>query len=240
MRQPVIRSWLAQLRRRFGTPVVTTQTHVKGDLDVVLDCSRDLRGAGWPGRPDHPPIAHASAAPAPSTAAARMSGDLIPAGGIGASGRGPAARVTINGTARPAWLLQVDGTPGAAPHGVAGIGIVVRDRAGSVVAWQCARAPALTNNEAEYQAIIAGLELMLERYPGAAVRCLTDSQIAVEQLAGRSAVRASALLPLHQRASALARQFDDLSFVAIPRELNRLADALAWEALTGRRGIARV
>jgi ribonuclease HI len=106
------------------------------------------------------------------------------------------------------------------------------------MAWQCARAPALTNNEAEYQAIIAGLELMLERYPGAAVRCLTDSRIAVEQIAGRSAVRASALQPLHQRASALARQFDDLTFVAIPRELNRLADALAWEALAGQRGIA--
>jgi ribonuclease HI len=234
-----IRIWLAMLRNGFGKPVVaTTQTQVKGDLDVVLDCSGDLRGAGWPGRADDSAIAHASATPAPSAAAARMPGDHIPVGGTGAGGDGAATRSAINGATRLGLLLQVDGTPGAAPRGMAGIGIVVRDQAGSVVAWQCARAPALTNNEAEYQAIIAGLELMLARYPGAAVRCLTDSQIAVEQIAGRSAVRASALQPLHQRARALASQFDDLTFVAIPRELNRLADALAWEALTGRRGIA--
>jgi len=240
MRQSVLYDWLARLRRHFGESVVTTtHTQVKGDLDVVLDCSGDLRGAGEPGRADDPSVAHAFAATAPDAAAARLSGDLIPAGRTGAGGRSPTARVAISGAARPAWLLQVDGTPGAAPHGIAGIGIVVRDRAGSVVAWQCARAPALTNNEAEYQAIIAGLELMLERYPGAVVRCLTDSRIAVEQLAGRSAVRAKALQPLHQRASALAQRFDAISFVAIPRELNRLADALAWEALTGRRGIAR-
>lgn len=136
-------------------------------------------------------------------------------------------------------LLQVDGTPGAQPRGIAGLGIVVRDLAGNVLTWRSQQAPAMTNNEAEYQAVIAGLELMLQHYPGAPVRCLTDSRIAVEQILGRSAVRAAALQPLHARATTLARQFDDLTFVAIPRELNRLADALAWEALAGRRGIAR-
>lgn len=136
-------------------------------------------------------------------------------------------------------LLQVDGTPGALLRGVAGLGIVVRDAAGNVLAWRCLRAPAATNNEAEYQALIAGFELMLERYPGAPVCCMTDSRIAVEQIAGRSAVRAPALLPLHARACTLAGQFAELRLLAIPRELNRLADALAWEALGGRRGVAR-
>lgn len=136
-------------------------------------------------------------------------------------------------------LLQVDGTPGALQRGVAGLGIVVRDAAGNVLTWRCLRAPASTNNEAEYQALIAGFELMLERYPGAPVCCMTDSRIAVEQIAGRSAVRAAALQPLHARACVLAGQFAQLRLLAIPRELNRLADALAWEALGGRRGVAR-
>lgn len=136
-------------------------------------------------------------------------------------------------------LVQVDGTPGAQPRGVAGIGVVVRDAAGNVLTWRGLCAPAHTNNEAEYQALIAGLELMLQRFPGRPVICLTDSRIAVEQIAGRSAVRAAALQPLHARAMALAGQFAQLTFVAIPRELNQLADALAWEALAGRRMIAR-
>ena len=135
-------------------------------------------------------------------------------------------------------LVQVDGTPGAAQRGVAGIGVVVRDSAGNVLTWRCLRRPAGTNNEAEYQAVIAGLELMLQCYPGRPVICLTDSRIAVEQIAGRSAVRAAALQPLHARTAALAGQFAQLRFVAIPRELNQLADALAWEALGGRRQIA--
>jgi len=135
----------------------------------------------------------------------------------------------------PELILQVDGTPGTPPRGTAGLGLVVRNRAGRVVAWECATAPATTNNEAEYQAVIAGLALAQRRFPGAPLRCLTDSQIVVEQLAGRSRVRAASLLPLHTRATALARQAGHVTFVLIPRELNRLADALAWEALDGRR-----
>ncbi len=137
-------------------------------------------------------------------------------------------------------LLQVDGTPGQPPRGVAGLGIVVRDLAGVVLAWSCERAPATTNNEAEYLAVIAGLNFVIQRYPGAHVRCLTDSRIVVEQLAGRNAVRATVLQPLYVRARTLAHQYGQVTFIAIPRELNRLADALAWEALDGRGWLARV
>lgn len=140
---------------------------------------------------------------------------------------------------REPLLLQVDGTPGAPPRGLAGIGVVVRGGRGQVLAWRCARAPARTSNEAEYLAVIAGLELLLQRYPGAAVRCLTDSQTVVDQIAGRSAVHAAALQPLHARATMLVQRFGQIEFVAIPRELNRLAHVLAWEALNGWRELLR-
>lgn len=123
-------------------------------------------------------------------------------------------------------------------RGVAGVGVVLRDVAGHVLMWRCLRAPARSNNEAEYQAVICGLGLLLEHYPQRQAICLTDSRIVVEQLAGRSAVRSVALQPLHARAAALAAQCLSLRFVAIPRELNQLADALAWEALEGRRAIS--
>jgi ribonuclease HI len=134
-------------------------------------------------------------------------------------------------------MLQVDGAMGRGRSGIAGLGLVVRGPWGQVLTWRGERARALTCNEAEYQALIAGLRLMLRRYPGARVRCMSDSRVVIEQMLGRAAVHAGPLLPLHARAMALARQFAQIQFVAIPRALNRLADALAWEALGGRHGI---
>jgi ribonuclease HI len=134
-------------------------------------------------------------------------------------------------------ILQVDGTPGAQPRGLAGVGAVMRGTDGRVLLWRCATLPARTNNEAEYQAVIFGLELALRRFPGAALRCLTDSRIVVDQLAGRSAVNAKALQPLHAHTLMLVRRCAKVEFVPIPRALNRLADALAWEAIDGRQGL---
>lgn len=131
-------------------------------------------------------------------------------------------------------LVQVDGATGASPRGVAGLGIVLRNAQGVIIDTCVLRAPAQTNNEAEYQALIAGLELARQRYPQATLRCLSDSRVVLEQLLGRSRVRATALKPLHQRATALIAQFTQVELVLIPRDFNRLADALAWEALNGR------
>ncbi|MBX0331500.1 reverse transcriptase-like protein, partial [Oscillochloris sp. ZM17-4] len=104
-----------------------------------------------------------------------------------------------------------------------------------ILAWRHGCLPAATSNAAEYQALIFGLQLVLERYGPAHVRCLSDSRVAVDQLSGRAAVRAEGLAPLHAQAAALAARMTHITFVHIPREVNRLADALAWEALEGRR-----
>lgn len=134
----------------------------------------------------------------------------------------------------PLLLIQVDGTPGLPATGTAGIGLVVRGRRGEVVRTRCLRVPASTNVEAEYQAIIAGLDLLLRAFPGVAARCMSDSAVVVAQITGRAAVRAVNLRPLHTHALSLVARCPQLELVAIPRELNRLADALAWEALGGR------
>lgn len=154
------------------------------------------------------------------------------------NGAPPLTGLALTRLRRP-LLLQVDGTPGLPARGIAGIGLVVRWPGGGVITSRCLRAPALTCNEAEYQAVIAGLAFMLERFAGAPVRCMSDSRVVVDQLTGRSRVRAGPLEPLYARALALTTQFARIEIVAIPRELNRLADALAWEALAGRRQIIR-
>ncbi len=136
-------------------------------------------------------------------------------------------------------LLQVDGTPGFPPRGVAGLGIVVRGAQGQVLHTRALRAPAVTCNEAEYQALIAGLTFLHQRYPAHPVRCHSDSRVVVDQLTGRCAVRAGPLQPLYAAALALVGLFPNIELLAIPRELNRLADALAWEALGGRTTLVR-
>jgi ribonuclease HI len=130
-------------------------------------------------------------------------------------------------------ILQVDGALGRGPRGTAGVGVVIRTVQGEVVFWRSRQVAAQTCNEAEYQALITGLQTMRERFPTAAVRCLSDSRVVIDQMTGRAAVHAGPLKPLHASATRLARQFRTVEYVAIPRELNRLADALAWEAVRG-------
>jgi hypothetical protein len=76
--------------------------------------------------------------------------------------------------------------------------------------------------------------LVRERYASAHIRCLSDSRTVVDQMRGRCAVRTARLQPLHAEATGLTRMLVAVEWVFIPRELNRLADALAWEALGGR------
>ncbi|WP_245669004.1 ribonuclease HI family protein [Chloroflexus islandicus] len=137
--------------------------------------------------------------------------------------------------------MQIDGTPGFPARGMAGLGVLVRSERGAVIRFYAGRAPARTSNEAEYQALIAALRLIRRDFPNRRVRCLTDSQLLVEQLRGAAAVRAEPIRPLYQTARELIDQFPPAAFelVRIPRDLNRLADALAWEALGGRQALLR-
>jgi ribonuclease HI len=127
-------------------------------------------------------------------------------------------------------LLYVDG---AIRPNATGLGVVVRERTGQVVAWRSERLPrAMTCNQAEYEALILGLEVARTlRLDCVEVR--SDSQIVVNQMLGRFSVRKQALRRLHGQASAVATALDDVDLVHVPRERNRLADALANEAADG-------
>lgn len=87
-----------------------------------------------------------------------------------------------------------------------------------------------TNNEAEYTAIIRGLEKAQEL--GAKdVVIRGDSQLVVQQLLGKFRVREPRLRPLFQRVQELAAKFDTVDIQWVPREENTRADALSTRAL---------
>ena len=115
----------------------------------------------------------------------------------------------------------------------AGIAAVARTRQGQFLGWISRRLPKMTNNEAEYRAALLGLELA--RSLGAeSVELVTDSQVVAQQMQGLSRVNSPRLKALHQQTCAASRSFREVAFRHVGREENKLADALAAEALAGR------
>lgn len=82
-----------------------------------------------------------------------------------------------------------------------------------------------TNNEAEYLAAIKALELLKEKNISVG-NLFTDSEFLVKQLTGKYQVKSSKIKPLYARAQELLKDLK-INFLWIPREDNKVADALA-------------
>jgi ribonuclease HI len=89
-----------------------------------------------------------------------------------------------------------------------------------------------TNNVAEYEALIAGLEAA-QRHEAVPLEVRLDSQLLVKQVMGEYRVKAPGLKPLHRRAVGLLAAIGDAVVRHVPREENTRADALANAALDG-------
>jgi ribonuclease HI len=123
------------------------------------------------------------------------------------------------------WLLMVDGAARGNP-GDAGCGAVILDRNGTVVKELSRYLGHATNNVAEYEGLLMGLEALL-RLGKKRIRVQSDSQLLVRQLNGEYRVKDEKLKALFQKAMSLLRQFDAYRILHVPRELNKLADRLA-------------
>ena len=87
-----------------------------------------------------------------------------------------------------------------------------------------------TNNEAEYSALILGIEKSLENNIKD-LEILLDSELVVRQISGAYRVKKLNLRPLHEKVQKLLRQLDSYNIFHIPREKNKHADRLANQAL---------
>lgn len=87
-----------------------------------------------------------------------------------------------------------------------------------------------TNNEAEYEALILGLEKALDlKFDEVGVRM--DSELIVKQMRGEYKVKNKNLIVLFAKAIALTNKFSNISFTHVRRENNELADELVNEIL---------
>lgn len=95
----------------------------------------------------------------------------------------------------------------------------------------------VTNNQAEYSALLAGLEALIKReLADEPVIVCGDSKLVLNQMSGRWRVNSPRLLPLYQQADLLARCFMDITWRWVPREDNEEADALSRQAFIEKTG----
>src|SRR3990167_4984777 len=87
-----------------------------------------------------------------------------------------------------------------------------------------------TNNQAEYNALKLGLEEAAQR-SAQIVHIYMDSLLVINQMKGLYKVKHKDLLPVFQAIKALEHHFQEVTFTHVPRELNKLADAMVNEVL---------
>jgi probable phosphoglycerate mutase len=126
-------------------------------------------------------------------------------------------------------VLHTDGGARGNP-GPAGIGVVLATTDGEVIAELARGIGRATNNVAEYEALIAGLELALE-HGATEVDAYVDSALVASQVKGEWKIKNDRLRSLAVKARALMGRFERASIDNVPREENAGADRLANQGM---------
>lgn len=126
-------------------------------------------------------------------------------------------------------VIYADGAARGNP-GPAGIGVVIEDERGRVLKELSQFVGQKTNNQAEYMALIQGLEKAAE-YRADAVQIRLDSELLVRQIRGEYKVKSPLLKPLRNKVQRLLAEYKVVGIEHIERRYNRAADRLANRAI---------
>lgn len=116
--------------------------------------------------------------------------------------------------------------------GPAAIGVVI-EKDGEIIETISKYIGETTNNQAEYQALITGLE-KAHTLGIKEIICNLDSELVVKQLNREYKVKNKDLVSLFIKAYNLSLQFKKISFNHIPRDKNKIADKLVNVALDNK------
>jgi probable phosphoglycerate mutase len=125
--------------------------------------------------------------------------------------------------------LSTDGGARGNP-GPAAFGYVLEAEDGHVLAAHGEGIGTATNNVAEYRGLVAGMHKAAE-VGVSELEVVSDSELLVKQMRGEYRVKNDALRALWEEASDLERRFEKVSYTAVRRAHNELADRLVNEAL---------
>ena len=135
-------------------------------------------------------------------------------------------------------IIYTDGGSRGNP-GAAGIGVVFCNEKGQIIKkFGEYLGDNLTNNEAEYQAVIFGLKKFKALFGKqiaevSEVEVRSDSELLVNQMNGKYKLENEKIQKFFIEIWNLKIDFKEVKFKAIPREKNREADRLVNEALDG-------
>jgi probable phosphoglycerate mutase len=127
------------------------------------------------------------------------------------------ARLSTDGGAR--------GNPGPAAYGY-----VLEAEDGHVLDARGEAIGTATNNVAEYNGLVAGMQKAAE-LGVTELEVVSDSELLVKQMRGEYRVKNAALRTLWEEATELERRFASVRYTAVRRAHNELADRLVNEAL---------
>uniref|UniRef100_A0A2N9GLW9 Uncharacterized protein n=1 Tax=Fagus sylvatica TaxID=28930 RepID=A0A2N9GLW9_FAGSY len=128
----------------------------------------------------------------------------------------------------PPWMMFFDG---AARREESGAGVVFVSPQKHMLPFAFRLNEPCSNNVAEYQALIAGLQMALDMKISY-LEVYGDSKLVINQLLTHYEVRNEGLVPYFRLATRLIEEFDGISLEHIPRSENKIADALANLATT--------
>jgi len=132
-------------------------------------------------------------------------------------------------------IVYIDGASSGNP-GPCGCAAIITDASGDTLVERARAFGPATNNVAEYQGLILGLQAAAELRP-THLTVRSDSELLVRQMAGEYKIRAPHLKPLYRQARDLLKPFESVEIEHIPRTLNKDADALAAKALEKARTV---
>mgnify|MGYP001573614027 CR=1 FL=1 len=132
-------------------------------------------------------------------------------------------------------IIYADGGSRGNP-GSAGIGVFITNEKGKMIKEYSSFLGVKTNNEAEYESVILGLQkikslLGKENIKSADIEVRIDSELVARQLGGVYKIENEKLAPLFLKIWNLKMDFGKIIFKHIPREQNKEADRLANEAM---------
>jgi len=133
-------------------------------------------------------------------------------------------------------IVHVDGGARGNP-GPAAAACVISSPEGKVLGEHTQLLGAVTNNVAEYRALLLGLEHARE-LGAEEVEVVNDSELIAKQINGVYKVKHAAMRPLYLEAMAALRGFEHWAVRTVPRAQNEHADALVNAALDQARAVA--
>ncbi|XP_015965196.1 uncharacterized protein LOC107488920 [Arachis duranensis] len=129
---------------------------------------------------------------------------------------------------RTQWKLHVDG---ASNQTSGGAGIILESPAGVVYEQSIKFEFPISNNQAEYEALIGGLALATE-VGATRLEICSDSQVVTSQVNGSYQARDSLLQKYLEKVKDLSQKFEEVTIHHVPRERNTWADLLSKLAST--------